>query len=478
MSCSGGTGRSLVPIPSSLLVAKSETRAGRTTLESAREIWQRVLGELQIEVSKANYTTWLKNSHGIDCQQNLFVVGVPNTFVAEWLTKRLHSLVRKTTAQVVGRDVDVQFVVHDVAHPRGVQRPQAQDADGGTSVRARPQAPSLRYTFDNFIVGDCNRLAYAAALEVAESPGTTYNPLCIYSGTGQGKTHLLYAIAERASQRGLQVTYTSAEHFTNAFVLAVRQKHVDEFRSRFSTLDLLLFDDVQFIVDKKQTQQSFFHVFNELYSNNRQIVVTSDHPPHELDMLNHRLRSRLESGLTTPIQPPDYEARLAILQSKADQAALAPSEEVLQFLARSISGNVRQLQGVLVYLGAQAKLAGEELSLETASRFLQKHSGRRDKELIVQAVSKHFGLLPEQLRARKRDKTTALARHLTMYLMRQDLGYSFSEVGKELGNRDHATVVHGCQKIASEAAREETLSRHLTEIRDRIARARLSTQNQ
>lgn len=443
-------------------------------MESAREIWERVLGELELQVSKPNYTTWLKNSQGLASYPELFVVAVPNAFVAEWLTQRLHSLVRKTTAQVLGRDVDIQFVVDELASRPTCERPVRQPADGGTSVRARPHTRGLSHTFENFVVGDCNRLACAAAREVADNPGTTYNPLYIYGGTGQGKTHLLHAIAHRAEESGLKVTYTSGEQFTNAFVLAVRQKQVEEFRRRFSPVDILLFDDVQFIVDKKQTQQSFFHVFNELYSGSRQIVVTSDQPPQELDMLNHRLRSRLESGLSTPIEPLGYEARLAILESKAEEASSPLSEDVLQFLAGSVSGNVRQLQGVLVYLSAQARLAGEDLTVDKVDRLLRKNPGGREKQLVLQAVCDHFGLSPDHLRARNRDKRTALARHVAMYLLRQDAGYSFADVGKQLGNRNHATVMHGYQKIAGQAESNQTLMSHLRQIRDRIAKERLS----
>lgn len=438
-------------------------------MESVKEIWERALGELQIQVSKANYVTWLKSSQGISCQENTFVVGVPNAFVAEWLSKRLHSLIRKTLAEIIGRDVDVQFTVHNQAQIQG-DLLHANQTDGGTSTKVKIGRFNPKYTFDNFVVGDCNRLAYAAALEVAENPGRTYNPLFIYSSIGQGKTHLLHAIGHRAISNGLQASYTSAERFTNEFVLAIKQRQVEEFRNKFKSIHILLFDDVQFIANKKQTQQCFFHIFNELYNNNGQIVITADCPPQDIALLSNKLKSRLKCGLTTSIEPPNFETRLSILRAKAEEMLTPISEEVLQLLAERIRENVRQLEGAVIYLTAQAKLTGRELIPQIVNRLLTSTSSKQGIKAIMQTVLDYFNLSIEELMGKKRDRKTALARHIAMYLMREEGNYSFSEIGKELSNRNHATIIHGWEKIAKEISVNRKLRQQVLEIKEGINR--------
>jgi len=433
-------------------------------LEPAREIWQRVLGELQIQVSKSNYTTWLKNSHGVSCQEDTFVVGVPNAFVAEWLTKRLHSLIRKTLAEIIGRDLDVQFTVHNQDQTQG-DLVHANQTDGGISTKAKIDRFNPKYTFDNFIVGNCNHLAYAAALEIAENPGRTYNPFFIYGSTGQGKTHLLHAIGHKATSSGLKATYISADRFTNEFVLAIKQGQVEEFRNQFKSIHILLFDDIQFIANKKQTQQCFFHVFNELYNNNCQIAITSDSSPQDMTLLSNKLKSRLESGLITSIEPPDFDTRLSILRAKAREMMTSISDEVLQLLTERIKGNVRQLEGALIYLTAQAKLTGEELTPQRINRLLTSITCKQDRKVIVQAVADYFNLSIEDLIGKKRDRKTALARRAATYLMREERNCSFAEIGRELGYRTHVAIAHGYKKMANEIDASKELKAHIMEIK-------------
>jgi len=433
-------------------------------LESAREIWQRALGELQIQVSKANYCTWLKNSEGVSCQQDTFVVWVPSTFVAEWLTKRLHSLVRKTLAEITGRDIDVQFTVPNHYQIQG-DLVHANQTDGGTSTKVKIARFNPKYTFDSFIVGNCNRLAYAAALEIAENPAHTYNPFLIYGSTGQGKTHLLHAIGNKATSSGLQATYISADRFTNEFVLAVKQKRVEEFRNQFNSIQILLFDDIHFIANRKQTQQCFFHIFNELYNSNRQIAVTSGYPPEDMTLLSNRLKSRLECGLITSIEPPDFETRLSILRAKAEETKTSISNEVLQLLTERIKGNVRQLEGALTYLTAQAKLTGEELSPQKIDRLLTGITSKQGRKMAIQAVADYFNLSIEDLVSRRRDRKTALARRAAIYLMRGERNCSFAEIGKELGNRSHIAIAYGHKKIVSEMEANPELKEHIMEIK-------------
>ncbi len=442
---------------------------------ATQDIWERALGELQIQVSKANYTTWLSNTQGLSHQDNIFVVSVPNIFVAEWLSKRLYSLVRNTLANIIGKNIDVQFVVHNQDQLQAPSLAYANQTDGGTSSKVRRGKFNPRYTFDNFVVGDCNRLAYAAAVEVAENPGHTYNPLFIHGTTGQGKTHLLHAIGHTAISNGLRVACTSAEQFTTEFVLGVRQKQVEDFRGKFRNIHILLFDDIQFLANKKQTLQCFFHTFNELYSNTYQIVITSDQPPKDMTMLSNKLRSRLEWGLVVPVQPPDFETRLSILRAKAEAMLTPELEKVLQIIAEKMHGNVRQMEGALAYLTAQAKLSGVEITPQIVNRLLTGTTGNHDTKLIIHTVANYFDLPTEELPGRKRDRNIVLARQIAMYLMREENNYSFAQIGKELGNRNHATAIHGYEKIASEININHKLHDQIAEIKETINSSKMAT---
>jgi len=435
-------------------------------LESAKDIWDIALGKLQIQVSKANYTTWLSNSQGLSCQDNTFVVSVPNIFVAEWLSKRLYPLVRKTLVDIMGKDVDAKFVVQN--SQQLAASPLARQTDGGTSTKATQYRFNPRYTFDNFVVSNSNRLAYAAAVEVAENPGSSYNPLFIHSSTGQGKTHLLHAIGQLTTNNGLQAAYITAEQFANEFVLAVRENQVDRFRSKFRSIHIFLFDDAHFLIAKKQTLQCFFHTFNELYSNNRQIVITADCAPKDMNPLSSKLKSRLEGGLVVDIQPPDFETRLNILRAKADTTTPSELEGALEIIAEKVRGNVRQLEGALVYLTAQAKLSGTKITPETITRLLTSTTRKQDIKLLLRTVADHFNLAAEELISRRRDRKTTLARHIAIYLMREGYNCSLTEIGKELGGRNHATILHGYEKIARELSTNPNLANQITEIKEKI----------
>jgi len=436
-------------------------------LEPPKEIWQSALGKLQIQVSKANYTTWLSNSEGISCHDSTLVVSVPNIFVAEWLSKRLYPLIRKTLVDIMGRDVDVQFVVQN--SEQLTASPSAKQTDGGTSTKAKQYRFNPRYTFDNFVVSDSNRLPYAAALEVAENPGISYNPLFIHSSTGQGKTHLLHAIGHLTANNGAQAAYITAEQFANEFVLSVRENQVDKFRSKFRNIHIFLFDDVHFLFDKKQTLQCFFHIFNELYGNNHQIVITADCAPRDLHPLSSKLKSRLEGGLVVDIQPPDFETRLNILRAKADTTTTSDLEGVLQVIAKKVCDNVRQLEGALVYLTAQAQLSGTRVTPETINKLLTSTYRKQDIKLLLRTVADRYDLSTEELISKRRDRKTALARGVAIYLMREGYNCSLTEIGKELGGRNHATILHGYEKLASALSTNPNLANQISEIKLKIS---------
>ena len=421
---------------------------------SAKEIWEAALGELQIQVSKPYYRTWLDKTVGLSYQDNQFVIGVPNTFVAEYLDQNQHSLIEKTLIGLTNHDTRVVFQV-DGRYKNSLSSYSAQEEIPPVAETTRPGS-NLKYTFDSFIVGSGNRLAYSAALRVAENPGHSYNPLFIYGGVGLGKTHLLHAICQVAQANHIQALYVSAEQFTNDFINAIRHKKTEEFHYKYRSVDMLLIDDIHFISGKEQTEESFFHTFNELHNANRQIAITSDRPPKSMPLLENRLRSRFEWGLLADIQPPDFETRLAILQSKAEREGADVASDVLTFIAQQIQHNIRELEGSLNRVIAYAKLTRASLTPELAAQAIEDIASKDGRGtfitpcLVIEVVANSFHLTPQDLKSRKGNKEAALARQVAMYLIRQETNYSLAQIGKELGNRDHHLVSHASKKIAND----------------------------
>jgi chromosomal replication initiator protein len=420
----------------------------------AQEIWETALGELQLQVTKPNYRTWLEKTTGLSYENNRFVVGVPNTFVAEYLARNQRSLIEKTLIGLTHPGIEVHFQVASEAAATG----QTTDPGG-----------NARYTFDNFVVSQSNRLAYTAARSVAEKPGASYNPLFIYGGVGLGKTHLMQAIYQLAQKENIKALYVSAEQFTNEFVSALQARSTAEFRLKFRNVDMLLIDDIQFLVGKEQTEESFFHTFNELHNANRQIVLASDRPPKSLPDMGDRLCSRFEWGLIADIQPPNFDTRLAILKAKAKQQEIEVALDVLEFIAQRIQQNIRELEGSLNRAVAYAKLFGAILTPELAARAVQDITPVSNKtaiapELVMKVVAERFQLTPADLTGRKRDRATALARQVAMYLLKEGSSCSLAQIGLEFGNRDHATVIHACRKIASDMDNDPHLRRQVLDI--------------
>ncbi len=440
-------------------------------MESARahspqEIWETTLGELQVQVSKANYRTWLNKTIGLSYRDKTFVIGVPNTFAAEYLEKNQRSLIEKALGGLTVSDVRVVFQVNGKTHfPGNTASETAIPPTEPSYTRLNPD-----YVFDFFIEGSGNRMARAAALSVAQNPGRSYNPLFIYSGAGLGKTHLLHAIGQAAAANHINVICASAEQFTNEFLSALRDRNTEDFRNRYRNIGMLLIDDIQFISGKEQTEESFFHTFNELHNTNRQIVITSDCPPSSMPLLEERLRSRFEWGLIVDIQPPDYETRLAILRAKARQKGETVSQEVLELIARDDQTNVRVLEGSLNRVLAYAKLLRVAATVETAMKALENIgskeylSGDITPAAIIKAVADSFQLAAEELAGKKRDKDTTLARRLAMYLMRQETNFSLAQIGRELGHRDAASVTAACKQIAGGIEQNSYLKRKVRDI--------------
>jgi chromosomal replication initiator protein len=440
----------------------------------AADIWQAALEELQVKVSPANYQTWLKNTVGLNYFDNCFTVGVPSSFVTESLEKRLHPLIEKTLTGITGKPLKVQFQVH-LGNGDEELAPPVPSSPSSPNYKQRTGAPKLnrRYTFSSFIVGSSNRLAHAAALGVAENPGNSYNPLFVYSGVGLGKTHLLHAIGWVALKSCPRVMYVTAEQFTNEFISAIRERRSEDFRNKYRSADVLLLDDIQFIAGKEQTQEGLFHTFNDLHTNNSQIVISCDRPPKSLTLLEDRLRSRFEWGLIVDMQPPDIETRIAILQTKAEDQKTSVPPEVLEFIARRIQKNIRELEGALNRVLAYARLTKAQLTVELATQALAEITSDAHKRTltpvaIMNSVAQFFALPAETLQGKRRDKPSSQARQIVMYLLREELQCSWTQIGRELGNRDHSTILHGYHKISDEINSDHGLRRDVLEIRENL----------
>jgi chromosomal replication initiator protein len=442
-----------------------------TRTRTPQEIWEAALGELQVQVSKANYRTWLSKTVGISYQDKKFVIGVPNIFAAEYLEKNQRSLIEKALSGLTAPDIQVVFQVNGKSH---------LNIHEFTAPVIPPPPPACTrlnpaYVFELFVEGSGNRLARAAALAVAQNPGHSYNPLFIYGRAGLGKTHLLHAIGQAAAANRINVICTSAEQFTNEFVTALRERNTEEFRNKYRSIGMLLIDDIQFISGKEQTEESFFHTFNELHNTNRQIVITSDCPPKSMPLLEERLRSRFEWGLIVDIKPPEYATRLAILLSKAKQKGVSIGTDVLELIARDAQTNVRVLEGSLNRVVAFAKLLRVTPTLEIAAKALEDVASKEHANgditpaAIIEAVAGSFQLAREELAGKKRDKDTALARRLAMYLIRQETNLSLAEIGKELGNRDAAAVTAACKQISGSINDNAYLKRKLRDIRRQLS---------
>ena len=433
-------------------------------VHDAITIWQAVLGELQLCVPKPSYDTWLQGTSGGSFVDGRFTVSTPNAFVSEMLERRMYSMISQAVEKVVGDGVEIAF---EAGTPR-VLAPAVQ-ANGQTPAR-RPGPLNTKYTFEHFVVGKSNELTHAAAVAVAEKPGQRYNPLFIYSGVGLGKTHLMHAIAARLSGGGIHPIYSTTEDFTNEYIQSIRNGTTADFRDRYRSADALLLDDIQFIIGKEQTQEGFFHTFNALHLAGRQIVITSDRPTSALTLLEDRIRSRLAGGIVVDIQLPDYETRLAILKAKSDEAELAFPEDVLHFLAEGIQSNIRELEGYLNRVAAYAELTGRAVSLEMVRQIMSDgHASGRSKPVsggaVLTAVADYFALSEDAITGRRRDKKTAMARHVTMYLLREEVHMTATAIGRLLGGKDHSTVLHACNRISTKMDVEPHLRQDLFNIR-------------
>ncbi len=449
-----------------------------------KQLWHAALGELQLALTKANYDTWFKDTAIVSEEDDVYCVGVPNAFAREWLENKYRQQVRDALRHLVGRTVDVRFVTLTAASVRSDRATASAPAPIGphsgiaapAQERREASAAALlnaRYSFSTFVVGSNNRLAHAAALSVAERPGHSYNPLFIYGGSGLGKTHLMHAIGHAVISRHpkKRVAYATSEKFTNEFINSIRGQKSEEFRERYRRIDVLLIDDIQFLTGKEGTQEEFFHTFNAIHEEGKQIVLSSDRPPKAIERLEDRLRSRFEWGLIADISTPDLETRIAILRAKAEAQSVAVPPPVIDFLAQRIVSNIRELEGALTRIVAYATLNAIPVTTQLAQEMLQNILyNPRQKTLspdrIVETVARYYGLPAEQLRGKARDKQVVLPRQIAMYLMREETEAPLMRIGEALGGRDHSTVLHGCEKIEREMAENDDFRRDVGALRE------------
>ena len=453
----------------------------------AKQVWRAALGELQVSLSPANFETWLRDPVLVDDDEQRFRIAVPNGFAKDWLESRYRSLISQTLARIVGYSVQVEFVIGptpDAPEEQSLQPARKTAPNVAQQVRVEPTRVggeggttflNPRYTFSNFIVGSANRLAHAASLSVAERPGHAYNPLFLYGGVGLGKTHLMHAIGNQVIAKfpRKRVVYATSEKFTNEFITSIQQGKIDEFRARYRRIDLLLIDDIQFIADKERTQEEFFHTFNAIHEDGKQIVLSSDRPPKGILTLEERLRSRFEWGLIADLTAPDLETRIAILRAKAEEGAVPITSDVVEFIARKVVSNIRELEGALNRIVAYASMGvmpiGIELAQAVLSNVLYNPKKRQvTPERVAKVVSEYYSVPMDVLQGQKRDKAIVVPRQIAMFLMRQETDVSLLRIGAELGGRDHSTVLHACDKISREVGVNDELRREIAAVRELI----------
>lgn len=437
--------------------------------------WKAVLGQLEMEFHKATYDTWIRDTKFIAFEEQAFVIGTKNTFARDWLECRLTGNVTKKLSDLMDLSIEVRFVFWVETKPKAIPAPPKRDLIQNSVLSSKtlptPANGMSRYSFSNFVVGSSNRLAHAAAMAVANNPSISYNPLFIYGGVGLGKTHLLHSIGNECEAKGLNVLYVSSEEFTNDLIQSIRSQKTQAFREKYRLCDVLLIDDIQFIAGKESTQEEFFHTFNTLHGQNKQIVISSDRSPKSMRTLEDRLRSRFEGGLIADIQPPDIETRMAILQEKAAFSQREISEDVLQVIAKNLKSNIRELEGALNRVMAYADLRGiapnqEIIQIALADMISKKKN--LDKDAIIETVATSCGVTTADLKSKRRTKVIAESRQIAMYFLREDAELSLPQIGKKLGNRDHSTISYGYEKIVERIKSDDYFRKQIIDLRDKI----------
>lgn len=443
-------------------------------LKNVDELWEYILSELKSKMSKPSYDTWLSNSAVQSFSNDLLTIIVENEFIRNWLDRRYTKIINNLLYEKTGAELKVKFVTpEDYTEPEeeGNEIKTEQPPQQDTVNKLNP-----KYTFDSFVVGAANRFAHAACLAVAEAPAKSYNPLFIYGGVGLGKTHLMQAIAHYVKEYHPQmnVMYLSSEKFTNEFINSIMDNKADYFRNKYRNVDILLVDDIQFLAGKEQTQEEFFHTFNTLHEDDKQIIISSDRPPREIPTLEERLRSRFEWGLITDISPPDLETRIAILSKKAKAEGIDDiPNDVMLYIANQIDTNIRELEGALIRVIAFASLVNQDIDVTLATDALKDIiPNNRPKKITVKGIQKYisdkFDVSLEEILSKKRTKSIAFPRQIAMYLARELTDLSLPKIGEEFGGRDHTTVIHGHRKISESITNDPALENEIKSYKEEL----------
>lgn len=457
-------------------------------------LWQAVLGEIELSVSRGNFVTWFKNTQLIRYKDEVVVIGVPNIFVKNQLERKFNELIVRVLVKNGCQPERVEYKIHTGVSPKTSREDEDLLKNASLSRQAETSGPSEqlfrpasfhishsyrqglneRYTFENFVVGDGNELAYAACQAIVQSPGKKYNPLFIYGGVGIGKTHLIQAVgnAITASKPSLRVVYASTEQFVQEFVDALRfKKNTSDFASFYRGADVLIVDDIQFLAGKEKIQEEFFHTFNALHQANKQIILSSDKLPKDIPTLEERLRSRFAWGMAIDMQNPDFETRCAILQTKASAASTSLPQSVTEYLASHIQNNIRELEGALNQVIAYCEMRGvlPDLQIVTTMFEVSKNRPRHlNARNIIERTAKHFHISIEDILGPKRDKDIVVPRQIAMYMLRSELHLSFPKIAHELGRKDHTTAIHSIEKIEREISFDGPIRQNVNELKGRI----------
>ncbi|HEY0827018.1 MAG TPA: chromosomal replication initiator protein DnaA [Bacilli bacterium] len=444
------------------------------------DLWQQVLAVIRLKLSKPSFDTWMKSTKALIFNESQLVICAPNNFAREWLETRYIKQISSAVFDLFGNQVDIKIVIQEddlTAATTGAIPVPNPNIETRKAVQEEKFSHMLnpKYTFDTFVIGSGNRFAHAASLAVAEAPAKAYNPLFIYGGVGLGKTHLMHAIGHYILEHNpaCKVLYISSEKFTNEFINAIRDNRGESFRNKYRSIDILLIDDIQFLAGKEQTQEEFFHTFNALHEERKQIIISSDRPPKEIPTLEDRLRSRFEWGLITDIQPPDLETRIAILRKKAKAENLDIPNEAMMYIASQINTNIRELEGALIRVVAYSSLINEDISSHLAAEALKDIIPPNRPYVITildiqQKVSDFFGIRMEDFQAKKRTKAVAFPRQVAMYLSRELTDFSLPKIGESFGGRDHTTVIHAHNKITESIKLDQELYNIINNITEKI----------
>lgn len=448
------------------------------------KLWKKILDQLEPKVSRPQFVTFLQPTSMLEDRGGQVTIGVTGLYAKKWITENILKEITQLLQAEYGTEPEIKFVVVDKKErsplnelPLLASQPGVEDEPEGSDSTSDPIEELLfnpHYTFETFITGNNNRLAFAAAQVVAEKPGQAYNPLFLYGGVGLGKTHLMQAIGNEIRRHSpkKKIIYTSCETFTSEFITALQHKTIGEFKKKYRTVDVFLVDDIQFLANKEGTQEEFFHTFNILHQSNRQIVVTSDRVPKDIPDMEERLVSRFGWGMLADIQSPNYETRVAILQAKSEEKGLIIPNEVRDYLANAITSNVRELEGSLTKLTTAAKVEGEALTVTFAARILKdilrSDAAHVSSKKIIQVVARYFDIEPADILGRKRTKELVYPRQVAMYLIRELLHHSYPQIGEELGGKDHTTVMHSVDKIETLKKQNEATETDLRTLHQEV----------